>query len=91
MNWKILLIIIPFLFSCASDQTIRQNAKLAADYFNLGTEYLEQEEYDQAFRLSIALSGSTQNMKTPILTGELLTGINTNTTQQSPITVGSLR
>ena len=42
----VLMISIPILFSCASNH--RMQSKQAEDYFNLGTEHLQQGKYDQA-------------------------------------------
>jgi tetratricopeptide (TPR) repeat protein len=42
----VLMISIPILFSCASNH--RMQTKQAEAYFDLGTKYLQQGEYDQA-------------------------------------------
>ena len=42
----VLLLSIPILFSCASNHPMP--SKQAEAYFNLGTEHLQQGEYDQA-------------------------------------------
>jgi tetratricopeptide (TPR) repeat protein len=44
----ILLISVSLLLSCASTQTTRKNLKIAKAYFNLGTDHLQEEEYDEA-------------------------------------------
>jgi len=45
----VLMISIPILFSCASNRLVQ--SKQAEDYFNLGTEHLQQGRYDQAISL----------------------------------------
>jgi len=42
----VLMISIPILFSCASNRAMQN--KRAEDYFNLGTQYLRQGNYEQA-------------------------------------------
>ena len=42
----VLMISIPILFSCASNHLAK--SKQAEEYFNSGTEHLQQGEYDQA-------------------------------------------
>jgi Tfp pilus assembly protein PilF len=42
----VVIISIPILFSCASNH--RMQTKQAEAYFDLGTKYLQQGEYDQA-------------------------------------------